>query len=58
MRLPGTGEILFILLLCLVVFSGSRVNAIGDAIGGFLKGLKRGISEDDRIEVKKPPDKT
>ncbi len=52
MRLPGTGEILFILILCAVVFGGSKVNAIGDALGGFMRNFKRGLRNDDRITVR------
>ena len=52
MRLPGTGEILFILLLCLVVFGGSKVNWIGDMLGGFVRNLRRGLKNDDRIALK------
>lgn len=57
MRLPGTGEILLVLLLCLVVFGGSQVNVWGDVLGAFMKNLRRGMSEDKRIEVRQaPPD--
>jgi Sec-independent protein translocase protein TatA len=52
MRLPGLGEILLILLLVAMVFTGSKVNAIGDALGGFVKGWRRGLSEDERIKVR------
>lgn len=53
MRLPGTGEMLFILLLCLVVFGGSKVNWLGDQLGGFVRNLRRGLRNDDRIVVRK-----
>jgi Sec-independent protein translocase protein TatA len=55
MQLPGTGEILLILLLCLVVFGGSKVNPLGDLVGGFMKGLRRGMSDDPRIQVRPAP---
>lgn len=57
MRAPGVGEMLFILILVLVVFGASKVNPIGDAIGGFMRNLRRGLRNDDRIAVKPPPDK-
>lgn len=62
MRLPGTGEILFILLLCAVVFGGSKVNWLGDMLGGFVRNLRRGLRNDDRIALrpadpKDPPPK-
>lgn len=46
MRTPGTGEILLILLLCVVVFSASKVNALGDAVGAFWQGLRGGSKPD------------
>lgn len=52
MRPPGTGELLFILLLCVVVFSASKVNPMGDALGAFWRNLKRGAKSDPRIEVR------
>jgi Sec-independent protein translocase protein TatA len=52
MRAPGLGEILFILILVAVVFGASKVNPIGDAIGGFVRNLRRGLRNDDRIAVK------
>jgi len=52
MRTPGLGEILLILVLCAVVFGASKVNWIGDVLGGFVRNLKRGMRNDPRIEVK------
>lgn len=56
MRLPGTGELLFILLLCLVVFGGSKVNWLGDRLGGFVRNLRRGARNDPRIDVRREGD--
>ena len=59
MRAPGLGEVLFILILVAVVFGASKVNPLGDALGGFLRNLRRGLRNDDRIAVKpSPPDDT
>jgi Sec-independent protein translocase protein TatA len=55
MRTPGLGEILLILVLCAVVFGASKVNWMGDVLGGFVRNLKRGMRNDPRIEVKPPP---
>ncbi len=52
MRPPGSGELLFILVLCVVVFSASKVNPMGDALGAFWRNLKRGMKSDDRITVR------
>lgn len=56
MRLPGTGELLFIFLLCLVVFGGSKVNWLGDMLGGFVRNLRRGVRNDERIDVRRDED--
>lgn len=56
MRAPGIGEILFILILVAVVFGASKVNPIGDALGGFVRNFRRGLRNDDRIAVKPLPD--
>lgn len=56
MRLPGTGEILFILLLCAVVFGGSKVNWFGDMLGGFFRNFRRGLKNDERIDVRREGD--
>ena len=55
MRAPGLGEVLFILILVAVVFGASKVNPIGDAVGGFMRNLRRGLRNDDRIVVKPEP---
>lgn len=49
---PGTGEILLIVVLVVVVFFGEKVGAIGDAIGRARKEFRRGRSDDPRIEVR------
>ena len=56
MRPPGAGEMLFILILVLVVFGASKVNAIGDALGAFGRNFKRGLRSDDRITVRPAPE--
>lgn len=52
MARPGLGEVLFILILVAVVFGASKVNPIGDALGGFVRSFRRGLRNDDRITVK------
>jgi Sec-independent protein translocase protein TatA len=56
MRAPGLGEVLFILILVAVVFGASKVNPIGDTLGGFVRNFRRGLRNDDRIAVKPAPD--
>lgn len=54
MRPPGIGELLFILILVAVVFAGARVNWMGDIVGGFVRNLRQGLRNDDRIQIKPP----
>ncbi|MBI5512599.1 MAG: hypothetical protein HY909_02460 [Deltaproteobacteria bacterium] len=56
MRWPGTGELLFILILCFVVYAGSKVNPWGDLLGKFVRNLQRGLKNDDRIVVRPGPE--
>jgi hypothetical protein len=42
MRWPGTGELIFIFLMCLVVFVGSKVNPMGDALAALWRRLVAG----------------
>lgn len=47
----GMGELVVILLIVLLVFGASRLPQIGEGLGKAIKGLKRGLSTDDDIEV-------
>ena len=47
----GMGELVVILLICLLVFGANRLPQIGEGLGKAIKGLKRGLSTDDDIEV-------
>ncbi len=61
MKLPGTGEILLILLLCVVVFTASKVNPMGDALGAlFRRKPAPAPKTDDRISIRPvtPPENT
>jgi sec-independent protein translocase protein TatA len=50
------GELLVVLLVVLLIFGASRLPQIGEGLGKAIKGLKRGISSDDDIDVT-PKDK-
>jgi Sec-independent protein translocase protein TatA len=50
---PGTGEILLILLLVIIVFFGEKVGALGDAIGRAREEFRRGKTDDERIQVRR-----
>jgi sec-independent protein translocase protein TatA len=47
----GLPELIVVLMILLVVFGGARLPQIGDVLGRAARGLKRGFSSDDRIEV-------
>jgi sec-independent protein translocase protein TatA len=48
----GLPELIVVFMILLVVFGGARLPQIGDALGRAARSLKRGLSSDDRIEVK------
>src|SRR5262249_25489527 len=56
MRL-GTGEIIVILFVILVVFSASRMAALGNALGKFFYSFKKAAKGQDFIDVKRIPDR-
>lgn len=49
--MPGMGELIVTLMIVMVVFGASRLPAIGESIGKAVRNLKRGLAEDDNIEV-------
>jgi sec-independent protein translocase protein TatA len=52
----GTGEIILIALVIMVVFGASRLPQLGDGLGRAIKNFKRAVSGANEIEVaaKKP----
>jgi len=48
----GLPELLVVLMILLVVFGGSRLPAIGESLGRAMRGIKRGFSSDERIDVR------
>jgi sec-independent protein translocase protein TatA len=55
MRL-GTGEIIVILFVIVVVFSASRMGALGNAVGKFIYSLRKAAKGEDFIDVKRIPE--
>ena len=53
MRL-GTGEILIITITVLIIFSASRMSALGNALGKFVYSFKRASRGDGFIDVTPP----
>lgn len=51
MNLPGMGELLIILMIVLLIFGARRLPELGENVGKMVKGLKRGLSTDDDIDV-------
>jgi sec-independent protein translocase protein TatA len=52
----GTGEIILIFLVVMVVFGASKLPQLGDGLGRAIKNFKRAITSANEIEVspKKP----
>jgi sec-independent protein translocase protein TatA len=51
--MPGTGELLIILVIVLLIFGAGKLPAIGDALGRSIKNFKRSATGRDEIEVSK-----
>ena len=56
MRL-GTGELIVILFVIVVVFSASRMGALGNAIGKFVYSFRKAAKGQDFIDVKRVPER-
>jgi sec-independent protein translocase protein TatA len=52
----GTGEIILIFLVVMVVFGASKLPQLGDGLGRAIKNFKRAVNTTNEIEVspKKP----
>jgi sec-independent protein translocase protein TatA len=47
----GTGELLMLAIIMLIVFSASRMGQLGNALGRFVYSFKRAAKGDDQIDV-------
>jgi sec-independent protein translocase protein TatA len=47
----GFSELIVILMILLLVFGASRLPQIGESLGRTIRGVKRGLASDDKIEV-------
>jgi sec-independent protein translocase protein TatA len=47
----GTGEILVILVVVLLVFGANKIPQLGDALGKGIRNFKKATREDDSIDV-------
>ncbi|HME92440.1 MAG TPA: twin-arginine translocase TatA/TatE family subunit [Myxococcaceae bacterium] len=55
MRL-GTGEIIVLLFVLIVVFSASRMGTLGNALGKFVYSFRKAAKGQDFIDVKRVGD--
>jgi len=54
----GTQELIIILLIVVVLFGATRLPQIGSGIGQAIKNFKKGIKEQDDIDVTPKKDNT
>ena len=47
----GVSELVVILLILMLVFGASRLPALGESLGKTIRNFKRGIGQDENIEV-------
>jgi sec-independent protein translocase protein TatA len=50
----GTGELVIILLLVLVVFGAGKLSSIGGALGKGMKNFKEGINGEPEAKIEAP----
>lgn len=48
----GFSELIVILMILLLVFGASRLPQIGESLGRTVRGLKRGMANDEKIEIR------
>ena len=51
----GTGEIIMLVVIILIVFSASRMSALGNAVGRFVYSFKKASQGDGFVDVKPGP---
>jgi len=47
----GVSELVVILLILILVFGASRLPALGESLGKTIRSFKRGVAQDENIEV-------
>ncbi|MFO0594210.1 MAG: twin-arginine translocase TatA/TatE family subunit [Myxococcaceae bacterium] len=48
----GTGELIMLVVIVLIVFSASRMSALGNALGRFVYSFKKASAGDGFVDVK------
>lgn len=51
LALPGTTEMIVILVIVLVLFGGNKIPALGDGLGKGIKNFRRALGGDKKDEV-------
>lgn len=51
----GSGELIMLVVIVLIVFSASRMSQLGDAVGRFVYSFKRAANGQDTIDVTPKP---
>jgi len=54
----GTQELIIILVIVVILFGATRLPQIGSGIGQAIKNFKKGIKEQDEIDVTPKKDET
>jgi len=47
----GTGELVVVLIVVLLVFGANKIPALGDGLGKAIRNFKKSVSEDPAIDV-------
>jgi sec-independent protein translocase protein TatA len=50
----GTGELIIILIVVVLVFGANKIPALGDGLGKAIRNFKKGVKEDPAIDVTPP----
>jgi len=53
----GTGEIILIFIVVMVIFGSTKLPQLGDGLGRAIKNFKRAVSPGNEIEVSKKVEK-
>ena len=51
----GTGEIIMLVVIVLIVFSASRMGALGNAVGRFVYSFRKAANGQGVVDVKATP---
>jgi sec-independent protein translocase protein TatA len=51
----GTGEIIMLVVILVIVFSASRMGALGNALGRFIYSFKKASQGEGFVDVKPTP---